>query len=78
MTLHLEHGARVGLIGANGAGKTTLLRVMAKIYPPTHGIADVGGRVACLTNLNVGMDPEATGYENIRMRGVLLGLAQRK
>lgn len=78
VTLHLEHGARVALIGANGAGKTTLLRVMAKIYPPTHGIADIGGRIACLTDLNVGMDPEATGYENIRMRGVLLGLAQRE
>lgn len=74
VTLHLEHGARVGLIGANGAGKTTLLRVMAKIYPPTRGVVDVVGRIACLTDLNVGMDSEATGYENIRMRGILLGL----
>jgi ABC-type polysaccharide/polyol phosphate transport system ATPase subunit len=74
VTLHLEHGARVALIGANGAGKTTLLRVMAKIYPPSGGVADVVGRIGCLTDLNVGMDPEATGYENIRMRGVLLGL----
>ena len=78
VTLHLEHGARVALIGSNGAGKTTLLRVMAKIYPPTHGVADIGGRIACLTDLNVGMDAEATGYENIRMRGVLLGLTQRE
>ena len=78
LTLHLEHGDRVGLVGANGAGKTTLLRVMAKIYPPTHGIANVVGRIACLTDLRVGMDPEATGYENIRMRGVLLGLAQKE
>lgn len=77
VSLHVEHGARVALIGANGAGKTTLLRVMARIYPPTHGIADVVGRIACLTELNVGMDPEATGYENIRMRGVLLGLTQK-
>jgi ABC-type polysaccharide/polyol phosphate transport system ATPase subunit len=74
VTLHLEHGARVAIIGANGAGKTTLLRVMAKIYPPTGGVADVVGRIGCLTDLNVGMDLEATGYENIRMRGVLLGL----
>jgi ABC-2 type transport system ATP-binding protein/lipopolysaccharide transport system ATP-binding protein len=51
---------------------------MAKIYPPTHGMADIVGRIACLTDLNVGMDPEATGYENIRMRGVLLGLTQRE
>ena len=78
VSLHLEHGARVALIGANGSGKTTLLRVMAKIYPPTHGVADIVGRIACLTDLNVGMDLEATGYENIRMRGVLLGLTQRE
>ena len=74
VTLHLEHGARVALVGANGAGKTTLLRVMGKIYPPTSGVAHVVGRIGFLTDLNVGMDSEATGYENIRMRGVLLGL----
>jgi ABC-2 type transport system ATP-binding protein/lipopolysaccharide transport system ATP-binding protein len=74
LTLQLEHGTRVALIGSNGAGKTTLLRVMAKIYPPTQGTVEVSGRVACLTDLNVGMDSEATGYENIRMRGILLGL----
>jgi len=78
VTLHLEHGSKVALIGANGAGKTTLLRVMGKIYPPTGGVADVVGRIACLTDLNVGMDPEATGYENIRMRGVLLGLTRQE
>lgn len=78
VTLHLEHGARVALIGSNGAGKTTLLRVMGKIYPPTGGVAEVAGRIGCLTDLNVGMDAEATGYENIRMRGVLLGLTQRE
>ena len=78
VSLHLDHGNRVALIGANGSGKTTLLRVMAKIYPPTNGIADIVGRIACLTDLNVGMDLEATGYENIRMRGVLLGLTQRE
>jgi ABC-type polysaccharide/polyol phosphate transport system ATPase subunit len=53
VTLHLEHGA---LIGANLAGN-----VMAKIFPPSRGVADVVGRIGCLTDLNVGMDPEATG-----------------
>ena len=78
VTLNLEHGARVALVGANGAGKTTLLRVMAKIYPPTRGAVEIVGRVTCLTDLNVGMDTEATGLENIRMRGVLLGLTQKE
>jgi ABC-type polysaccharide/polyol phosphate transport system ATPase subunit len=78
LSLHLDHGSRVGLVGANGAGKTTLLRVMAKIYPPTRGVAEINGRIAILTDLNVGMDAEATGYENIRMRGVLLGLTGKE
>ncbi len=78
VTLHLEHGARVALIGANGAGKTTLLRVMARIYPPTRGRLDIVGNVVCLTDLSVGMDTEATGFENIRMRGTLLGLTRQQ
>ena len=78
VTAHVEHGSRVAIVGANGAGKTTLLRVMAKIYLPTRGAVYVDGRVACLTDLNVGMDSEATGFENIRMRGRLLGLTNKQ
>jgi len=78
VTLSLDHGARVALVGANGAGKTTLLRVMANIYPPSSGIADICGKISCLTDLNFGMDVEATGYENIGMRGVLLGLSRQE
>jgi ABC-type polysaccharide/polyol phosphate transport system ATPase subunit len=78
VSLNLEHGSRVALIGSNGAGKTTLLRVMAKIYPPTHGVAEVTGKISSLTDINVGMDGEATGYENVRMRGILLGLTQQQ
>ena len=78
VTLHVEHGARIGIVGANGAGKTTLLRVMGKIYPPTQGRVQIDGRATCLTNLNVGMDAEATGLENIRMRGRLLGLSTQQ
>jgi ABC-type polysaccharide/polyol phosphate transport system ATPase subunit len=76
VTLSLEHGTRVALVGHNGAGKTTLLRVFGGIYPPTAGSVNIAGSVACLTDLNLGMDSEATGYENIMMRGTLLGLTK--
>lgn len=74
VSLIIEHGDRLGLIGPNGAGKTTLLRVLAGIYEPTRGIVHHTGHVVPLFNPALGMDPEATGYENITLRGMLLGL----
>lgn len=76
VTLTLQHGERVALIGHNGAGKTTLLRVLAGIYEPTGGRVEVSGRVAPLFDVSLGMDPEATGYENIVLRGLFLGLSR--
>ncbi len=75
VSLALEHGDRVGLVGANGAGKTTLLRVLAGVYQPTRGQVRRRGRVASLFDISLGIDPEATGYENIVVRGMLLGLS---
>jgi ABC-type polysaccharide/polyol phosphate transport system ATPase subunit len=74
VSLNIEHGERVGLIGRNGAGKTTLLRVMAGIYEPPAGTVEVEGRVAPLFDIGMGMDPESSGYENILLRGLYLGL----
>lgn len=74
----LEHGDRVGLIGHNGAGKSTLLRVLAKIYEPTQGSIGIEGRVSPLLNVMLGINPESTGYENILVRGILLGLTQKE
>ena len=74
VTLSFEHGDRVGLVGHNGAGKTTLLRVIAGIYEPPSGRVDVDGRVAALFDVALGIDPESTGYENIFLRGLYLGL----
>ncbi len=68
-----REGDRVGLIGHNGAGKTTLLRVLSGVYEPTAGLLSVRGRIAALLDLSLGMDNEATGYENIFLRGALLG-----
>src|SRR5262245_16038417 len=74
VSLVFEHGDRVGLVGHNGAGKTTLLRVIAGIYEPPSGRVDVDGRVAALFDVALGIDPESTGYENIFLRGLYLGL----
>jgi len=76
ISLSLSHGDRVGLIGHNGAGKTTLLRVIAGIYAPWQGRVEVTGRVAPLFDVSLGIDMESTGYENIRLRGLYLGLTR--
>jgi ABC-2 type transport system ATP-binding protein len=78
LTLELEHGTRLALVGHNGAGKSTLLRVLAGIYEPTAGSITVDGAVASMFDLGFGFDADATGWENIVLRGMLLGYARRE
>ena len=73
VTATFSSGERIGLIGHNGAGKTTLLRVMSGVYAPTTGRARIEGEVSALTDIMTGMDMEATGYDNIIYRSILLG-----
>ena len=75
ITITLRDGDRLGLVGRNGAGKSTLLRVMSGIYEPVLGHIDIEGSIAAITDMTMGMDLEATGYENIVLRGVFLGLS---
>ncbi|MDQ7018961.1 MAG: ABC transporter ATP-binding protein [Robiginitomaculum sp.] len=70
----LNQGERIGIIGANGAGKSTLLRLLAGIYAPSSGTLEVNGTVKGLFSISLGMYPEATGLENIYMRGLQMGL----
>ncbi len=74
ITLKAEHGDRIGLIGHNGAGKSTMLRALAGVYEPVQGSITMTGRVGSLIDLTIGMDLEATGYENIGLRSLLLGM----
>lgn len=73
ISLSLAPGDKIALIGANGAGKSTLLKVLAGILEPSSGEVRISGRISALLDMSMGMDPEATGYENIIMRSVVLG-----
>jgi ABC-type polysaccharide/polyol phosphate transport system ATPase subunit len=74
LSLKLGPGDRLGLIGHNGAGKSTLLRVLAGIYAPTAGTVRVAGKAVPLLDISLGMDEQSTGRQNIRLRGMLLGM----
>ncbi len=76
ISLSVNNGDRLALIGHNGAGKSTLLRVLAGIYKPTSGKITVQGRRVPLFDIGLGSDEEATGREIIQLRGLLMGLTR--
>ena len=76
VSLAVERGQALGIVGRNGAGKTTSLRLMAGITRPTHGRVRTQGRVASLLNVGAGFHPQLTGRENVHLNGVILGLSQ--
>ncbi len=78
VSFEIFDGDRVGVVGHNGSGKTTLLRTLAGIYEPVGGAIQANGRVFPLFDLQLGMDPDATGIENIWMRGKMLGLTTKE
>ena len=77
-TLELHDGDRLAIIGPNGAGKSSLLKVMSEIYPISKGKLDVSGNVATMFEMATGFDMDASGWENIRLRGIMLGLTPKE
>jgi lipopolysaccharide transport system ATP-binding protein len=75
VSLTFRDGDRIGLIGHNGSGKTTLLRVLSGIYIPTHGSSVIKGHCVSLIDIRLGIDPDATGRENIRLRAAMMGMS---
>ena len=78
VSFSLRTGDRLGLIGHNGSGKSTILKVLSRIYVQTKGTVEINGSVSSLLSAGVGMQPDSTGIENIRLRGLMMGWDERK
>lgn len=73
VSLKVNRGDRLGILGLNGAGKSTLLKIIAGVLKPTEGSITVKGKIAPLLELGAGFEPEYTGAENIYLYGAVLG-----
>lgn len=78
VSFEFHEGDRIGIQGHNGAGKSTLLRVLAGCYEPISGTLVTKGRIASLLDISTGFDGESTGYENIFLRGLVMGLTPKQ
>ena len=77
ISLTVEEGESLGIIGRNGSGKSTLLKILAGVTLPTTGEVVVRGRVASLLELGAGFHPMLTGRENVYLNAGLMGVRHK-
>jgi ABC-2 type transport system ATP-binding protein len=77
VSLRLDPGDTVGLIGENGSGKSTLLKCIAGILQPSRGTVRTFGRTASMLELGAGFHPDLTGRENVYLNSSILGFSKR-
>ena len=78
ISFDVNYGDKIGIIGGNGSGKTTLLRSIMGIYEPISGSILCKEKITSLINIELGIDEDATGYENIFLRGLVLNVTKKK
>jgi lipopolysaccharide transport system ATP-binding protein len=78
VSLDVQPGEVVGVIGRNGAGKSTILKILTRITEPTSGRARLRGRVGSLLEVGTGFHTELTGRENISLSGAIGGMTRRE
>ncbi|MFQ5452753.1 MAG: ABC transporter ATP-binding protein [Candidatus Zixiibacteriota bacterium] len=78
VSLDIQKGTTVGLIGRNGSGKTTLLEIICSVLQPSTGSVEVNGRISALLELGTGFNPEFTGRDNVVLNGTLMGYTKKE
>jgi ABC-type polysaccharide/polyol phosphate transport system ATPase subunit len=78
VTVDIEPGQAVGIVGTNGSGKSTLLKIFTRIMYPYAGRLEVSGRVGALIEIRAGIHPDLTGRENVHLYGSLMGMSRRE
>ena len=78
LSLDIQEGDRVALLGRNGAGKSTLLKILSRVTEPTHGSVRIKGRVTSLLEVGTGFHPDLTGRENILLNGAIMGMSYQE
>lgn len=78
INLTIHKGEKIGIIGSNGSGKTTLLKILAGITTPTSGNVHIQGRIVSLIDLGAGFHADLSGYQNIYLNAMLLGLSRKE
>ncbi|MGH7751651.1 MAG: ABC transporter ATP-binding protein, partial [Gemmatimonadales bacterium] len=76
VTLRVDPGGSVGIVGVNGSGKSTLLKILSRVMYPYAGRVEAQGRLAGLIDIRAGIHPDLTGEENVYLYGMLLGLSR--
>lgn len=78
ISLNVNEGEVLGIVGRNGSGKSTLLKILARITHPTSGQITLRGRVASMLEVGTGFNPELTGRENVYLNGAILGMTKKE
>lgn len=76
--LQIKKGECFGVLGTNGSGKSTFMRTVSGIIQPSKGQMIVKGKLAPVLGIGVGVEPELTGYENIKLCCTLLKYSKNK
>ena len=78
ISLKINKGETVALIGVNGSGKSTLLKLMTKIIYPNEGEIIVNGKLTSMLELGAGFHPDFSGMENIYFNASIFGLSKKE